>query len=80
MEGTTHPEHSVLVGSLDSGLREEVLSLEPLEQSVLDTLLVVLGRNYGNRPAGALGSGIAIGLWIIVFGIADAADVEYRSG
>ena len=40
MEGTTNPEHSVLVGSLDSGLREGVLSLEPLEQSVLDTLLV----------------------------------------
>ena len=40
MEGTTNPEHSVLVGSLDSGLMEGVLSLEPLEQSVLDTLLV----------------------------------------
>ena len=40
MEGTTNPEHSVLVGSLDSGLMEVVLSLEPLEQSVLDTLLV----------------------------------------
>ena len=40
MEGTTNPEHSVLVGFLDSGLREGVLSLEPLEQSVLDTLLV----------------------------------------
>ena len=40
MEGTINPEHSVLVGSLDSGLREGVLSLEPLEQSVFDTLLV----------------------------------------
>ena len=33
MEGTTNPEHSVLVGSLESGLMEGVLSLEPLEQS-----------------------------------------------
>ena len=40
MQGTTNPEHSVLVGSLDSGLMEGVLNLEPLEQSVLDTLLV----------------------------------------
>ena len=40
MEGTTNPEHSVLVGSLDSGLMEGVSSLEPLEQSVLDMLLV----------------------------------------
>ena len=40
MEGTTNADNSVLVGSLDSGLREGVLSLEPLEQSVIDTLLV----------------------------------------
>ena len=42
MEGTTNPdplEHSVLEGSLDSGLMEG-MSLEPLEQSVLNTLLV----------------------------------------
>ena len=40
MEGTTKLEHSVLVESLDSGLTEGMLSLEPLEQSVLNTLLV----------------------------------------
>ena len=40
MQGTTNPENSVLVGSLDSGLMEGVLNLKPLEQSVLDTLLV----------------------------------------
>ena len=40
MEGTSNPEHSVLAGSLDSGLRQGVLSLEPLEQLVLDTILV----------------------------------------
>ena len=40
MEGTTNLEHSVLVGSLDSGLMAGMLCLEPLEQSVLNTLLV----------------------------------------
>ena len=40
MEGTTNLEHSVLVGSLDSGLIAGMSSLEPLEQSVLSTLLV----------------------------------------
>ena len=40
MEGTTNLEHSVLVGSLDSGLMEGMSRLEPLEQSVLNTLLV----------------------------------------
>ena len=35
MEGTTNLEHSVLVGSLDSGLMAGMSSLEPLEQSVL---------------------------------------------
>ena len=40
MEGTTYLEHSVLGVSLDSGLMEGMLSLEPLEQSVLNTLLV----------------------------------------
>ena len=40
MEGTTKLEHSVLVESLDSRLMEGMLSLEPLEQSVLNTLLV----------------------------------------
>ena len=40
MEGTTNLEHSVLVGSLDSGLMAGMSSLEPLEQSVLNTLLV----------------------------------------
>ena len=79
MEGTTNLEHSVLVGSLDSGHREGVLSLEPLEQSVL-VGRTTYGRKHGNRPAGALGSVIAIGLWTIVFGIAGAADVEYHSG
>ena len=38
MEGTTYLEHSVLGVSLDSGLMEGMLSLEPLEQSVLNTL------------------------------------------
>ena len=40
MEGTTNLEHSVLVGSLDSGLMAGISRLEPLEQSVLNTLLV----------------------------------------
>ena len=40
MEGTTHLEHSVLVGSLDSGLMAGISRLEPLEQSVLNMLLV----------------------------------------
>ena len=43
MEGTTNLEHSVLGGgggSLDSGLMAGMSSLEPLEQSVLNTLLV----------------------------------------
>ena len=40
MERTTNPEHSVLVGSLDSGLMAGMSRLEPLEQSVLNTLLV----------------------------------------
>ena len=38
MEGTTYLEHSVLGVSLDSGLMEGMSSLEPLEQSVLNTL------------------------------------------
>ena len=40
MEGTTYLEHSVLGVSLDSGLMAGMSSLEPLEQSVLNTLLV----------------------------------------
>ena len=40
MEGTTNLEHSVLVGSLDSRFMAGMSSLEPLEQSVLNTLLV----------------------------------------
>ena len=40
MEGTTYLEHSVLGVSLDSGLMEGTSSPEPLEQSVLNTLLV----------------------------------------
>ena len=40
MEGTTNLEHSALVGSLDSGLMAGMSCLEPLEQSVLNTLLV----------------------------------------
>ena len=40
MEGTTYLEHSVLGVSLDSGLMEGTSSPEPLEQSVLITLLV----------------------------------------
>ena len=38
MEGTTYLEHSVLGVSLDSGLMEVMSSLEPFEQSVLNTL------------------------------------------
>ena len=38
MEGTTYLEHSVLGMSLDSGLMERMSSLEPVEQSVLNTL------------------------------------------
>ena len=40
MEGTTYLEHSALGVSLDSGLMAGMSSLEPLEQSVLNTLLV----------------------------------------
>ena len=40
IEGTTNLEHSVLVGSLDSGLMAGMSRPEPLEQSVLSTLLV----------------------------------------
>ena len=40
MEGTTKLEHSILVQFLDSRLTEGMLSLEPLEQSVLNTMLV----------------------------------------
>ena len=40
MEGTTYLEHSALRVSLDSGLMEGMLSPEPLEQSVLNTLWV----------------------------------------
>ena len=40
MEGTTNLKHTVLVGSLDSGLMAGMSRPEPLEQSVLSTLLV----------------------------------------
>ena len=40
MEGTTYLEHSVLGVSLDSGLVAVMSSMEPLQQSVLNTLLV----------------------------------------
>ena len=40
MEGTAYPEHSALGVSLDSGFRAGMSSLEPLQQSVLNTLLV----------------------------------------
>ena len=40
MEGTTTLEHSVLVESLDTRSTEGMLSPEPWEQSVLNTLLV----------------------------------------
>ena len=39
-EGTTYLEHSAPGVSLDSGLMEGMVCLEPLEQSVLNTLLV----------------------------------------
>ena len=39
MEGTTYLEHSFLGVSLDSGLMEGMSGLEPVEQSVLNTLL-----------------------------------------
>ena len=39
-EGTTYLDHSALGVSLDSGLMAGMSSLEPLEQSVLNTLLV----------------------------------------
>ena len=47
MEGTTYLEHSALGVSLDSGLMEGMSSPEPLEQSVLNTLLVA-------RPGGGI--------------------------
>ena len=40
MEGTTYLEHSALGVSLDSGLRAGMSSLEPVQQSVLNTSLV----------------------------------------
>ena len=40
MEGTTNLEHSVLVGSLESGLMAGMSRPEPLKQSVLSMLLV----------------------------------------
>ena len=40
MDGTAYPEHSALEVSLDSGLRAGMSSLEPLQQSVLNTSLV----------------------------------------
>ena len=40
MEGTAYPEHSALGVSVDSGLRAGMSSLEPLQQSVLNTSLV----------------------------------------
>ena len=40
MQGNTYLEHSALGVSLDSGLMEGMLRPEPLEQSVLGTLLV----------------------------------------
>ena len=59
-----------------------VLNLEPLEQSVLDTLLVARpmeGIMETDPPErSALASQLR--LWTIVFGIAGAADVEYYSG
>ena len=41
MEGTAYPEHSALGVSLDSGLRVGMSSVEPVRQSVLNTLSVV---------------------------------------
>ena len=41
MEGNTYLEPSILGVSLDSGLMEGLLCLEPLEQSVLGALLVI---------------------------------------
>ena len=52
MEGTAYPEHSALGVSLDSGLRAGMSSLEPLQQSVLNSL-------FGDRHARASGSGTA---------------------
>ena len=40
MEGNTYLEHSALGVSLDSGIMAGMSSLEPLEQSVLNSLLV----------------------------------------
>ena len=40
MEGTAYPEHSALGVSLDSGLRVGMSSIEPVRQSVLNTLSV----------------------------------------
>ena len=40
MEGTAYPEHSALGVSLESGLRAGMSSIEPVPQSVLNTLSV----------------------------------------
>ena len=42
MEGTAYPEHSALGVSLDSILKVGMSSIEPVRQSVLDTLSVAL--------------------------------------
>ena len=42
MEGTTYLEHSALGVSLDSGLMEGMSGLEPLDQSVLNTMSAAL--------------------------------------
>ena len=56
MEGTTCPEHPALGVSLDSGLMEELLCPEPLEQSVLGALSVIRPdeTDRPERPALAL--------------------------
>ena len=40
MEGTAYLDHSALGVSLDSGLRAGISSIEPVRQSVLNTLSV----------------------------------------
>ena len=54
MEGTTCPKHPALGVSLDSGLMEELLCPEPLEQSVLGALMRPDETDRPERPVLAL--------------------------
>ena len=74
MEGTTYLEHSVLGVSLDSGLMEGTLSPEPLEQSVLNTLLVTRPTEGSTETKPPERSALVLRLWTFELGITGASD------